>query len=149
MSNFDIRAMEGLGMKKIELYLADDFKDIFTGWPEWDEVKVFRTLSVADDVNLWDRAINLDGKFYSVRMSQGNKYKIRELKEFNIEEKENYDTSEITCPICGYEFSDSWEYDSDEGDCECGSCGAALEWSRDVSVSYSAEVKKVVEPLKL
>ena len=87
MSNFDIRAMEGLGMKKIELYLADDFKDIFTGWPEWDEVKVFRTLSVADDVNLWDRAINLDGKFYSVRMSQGNKYKIRELKEFNLEKK--------------------------------------------------------------
>ena len=79
-------------MKKIELYLADDFKDIFT---EWDEVEVYRTLSVADDVELWDRVISLDGKFYSVRYSQGNKYKIRELEQFNLEEEENWDTSEI------------------------------------------------------
>lgn len=50
-------------MKKIELYLDDDFKDICT---EWDEVKVYRTLSAPDDVELWDRAISLDGKVYSV-----------------------------------------------------------------------------------
>lgn len=133
-------------MKKIELYLADDFKDIST---EWDEVKVYRTLSVADDIDLWDRAISLDGKFYYVCMSQGNKYKIRELEKFNLEEEENWDTSEITCPICGYEHSDSWEYDSDYGDIECEGCGATLEWYRDVHVSYSAEVKKVMEPIKL
>ena len=133
-------------MKKIELYLYEDFKDILT---EWDEVKVYKTLAIADDVELWDRAIELDGKFYSVCCSQGNRYKIRELERFDVEEKENWDTSEITCPICGYENSDSWEYDSDEGECECGYCGATLEWSRDVCVSYSAEVKKVVEPLSL
>lgn len=130
-------------MKKIELYLADDFKDIFT---EWDEVKVYKILSVADDVELWGGAIELDGKFYSVCCSQGNKYEIRELKEFNLEEKENYDTSEITCPICGYEISDSWEYDSDYGEIECGGCGATLEWSREVS--YSTEVKKSLQPIK-
>lgn len=132
-------------MKKIELYLADDFKDIFT---EWDEVKVYKTLSVADDVELWNRAINLEDKFYSICCSQGNKYQIRELEQFNLEEDENWDKSEITCPICGYEVSDSWEYDSDEGECECGCCGASLEWSREVEVSYSAEVKKSVQPIK-
>ena len=110
-------------MKKIELYLADDFKDIFT---EWDEVKVYKILSVADDVELWDRAISLDGKFYSVCCSEGNKYKIRELERYDIEEKENWDTSEI----------------------KCGGCGATLEWSREVEVSYSAEVKKSVQPIK-
>ena len=73
-------------MKKIELYLADDFKDVFT---EWDEVEVYKTLFVADDVELWDRAINLEDKFYSVCSSQGNKYKIRELEQFNLEENEN------------------------------------------------------------
>lgn len=57
-------------MKKIELYLADDFKDIFT---EWDEVEVYRTLSVADDVELWDRVISLDGKFYLARILIGEK----------------------------------------------------------------------------
>lgn len=133
-------------MKKIELYLDEDFKDIFT---EWDEVKVYKILSVADDVELWDRAISLDGKFYSVCCSQGNKYKIIELDKFNLEKEKNYGEVEITCPICGYEFGDSWEYDSDEGDCECGGCGATLEWYRDVHVSYSAEVKKVMEPIKL
>ena len=132
-------------MKKIELYLADDFKDIFT---EWDEVKVYKTLSVADDVELWNRAINLEGKFYSICCSQGNKYQIRELEQFNLEEDENWDKSEITCPICGYEESDSWEYDSDYGELECGGCGAALEWSREVEVSYSAEVKKSLQPIK-
>lgn len=132
-------------MKKIELYLYEDFKDIFT---EWDEVKVYRTLLVTGDIELWDRAIELDGKFYSVCSSQGNKYKIRELEQFNPEEDENYDTSEITCPICGYEESDSWEYDSDYGEIECGGCGATLEWSREVEVSYSAEVKKSVQPIK-
>ena len=55
--------MEGIGMKKIELYLYEDFKDILT---EWDEVKVYRTLFVVDDVKLWDRAIKIDGKFYSL-----------------------------------------------------------------------------------
>ena len=132
-------------MKKIELYLYEDFEDILT---EWDEVKVYKILSVADDVELWDRAIELDGKFYSVCCSQGNKYKIRELEQFNLEEDENWDKSEITCPICGYEESDSWEYDSDYGELECGGCGAALEWSREVEVSYAAEVKKSLQPIK-
>lgn len=133
-------------MKIIELYLANDFKDIFT---EWDEVEVYKTLSIDDDVELWDRAINLDGKFYSICRSQGNKYQIRELKQFNLEESENWNKREITCPICGYEFSDSWEYGSDYGEDECGGCGATFEWSREVEVSYSAEVKKSVQPIKL
>ena len=132
-------------MKKIELYLADDFEGIFT---EWDEVEVYRTLSVADDVELWNRAINLEGKFYSICCAQGNKYKIRELEKFDLEENDNWDKSEITCPICGYEFSDSWEYGSDCGEDTCEGCGATLEWSREVEVSYSTEVKKSVQPIK-
>lgn len=129
-------------MKIIELYLA---KDVFT---EWDEVEVYKTLSVDDDIDLWDRAINLEGKFYSICRSQGNKYQIRELKQFNLEENENWNKSEITCPICGYEFSDSWEYGSDCGEDECGGCGATLEWNREVEVSYATEVKKPVQPIK-
>lgn len=133
-------------MKKIELYLYEDFKDVFT---EWDEVEVYRTLSIADDVDLWNRAINLDGKFYSVCTSQGNKYKIAELEQFNPKEDSNWGKDEITCPICGYEVGDSWEFDSDCGEYECKGCGAVLEWNRDIEVSYSVEVKKSQQPLKL
>lgn len=127
-------------MKKIELYLDDDFKDIFQ---DWDEVKVYKTLSVADDIDLWGRAINLEGKFYSVCCSQGNKYAIQELEQFNIEEDNTYDEEDIKCPVCGYEVGDSWEISEDNGEHECSGCGAILEWSREVTVSYSAEVKKL------
>ena len=70
------------------------------------------------------------------------------LSDHLTEEEENWDTSEIKCPICGYEESDSWEYDSDQGEIKCGGCGATLEWSREVEVSYSTEVKKSVQPIK-
>lgn len=132
-------------MKKIELYLDDDFEDIFT---KWDEVKIYKTLHVADDVELWGSAINVDGKFYSICCSQGDKYAIQELKQFNLEENKNYGENEIKCPICGYETSDSWEYDDDDGELECGGCGATLEWSREIEVSYSAQVKESVQPIK-
>ncbi len=133
-------------MKKIELYLDDDFKDIFQ---DWDEVKVYKTLSVADDIDLWGRAINLEGKFYSVCCSQGNKYKIRGLEQFNPEEDENCGEDEIKCPICGYEISDSWEYSDDSGELECCGCGATLEWNREVEVTYSAGVKQPLQAIKL
>ena len=132
-------------MRKIELYLDNDFKNIMQ---EWNEVEVFKVLSVDDNVDLWNRAISLDGKFYTVCGSQGNKYRVRELEQFNIEEDNTYDEEDIKCPICGYEVGDSFEISEESGEYECSGCGAILEWSREVTVSYSAEVKKAVEPLR-
>lgn len=44
--------------------------------------------------------------------------------------------SEITCPHCGYEWSDSWEITNDTGELECGQCGLFFEYYRDVEVTY-------------
>lgn len=44
-------------------------------------------------------------------------------------------TSEVTCPYCGYEESDSWEIS--EGERECGDCGHSYEVERIVTVEYS------------
>lgn len=44
-------------------------------------------------------------------------------------------TSEIVCPWCGHEHSDSWEMGS--GEMECHDCGREFQTERDVSVSYS------------
>lgn len=133
-------------MKEIKLYLASDFATLLQ---EWDEVKPFKILNVDEKTDLWEGAINLNNKFYYVCCSQGNNYQLRELEQFKIDEKETFDENEIKCPICGYEDVDSWEYDNESGEKECVGCGALLEWSREVIVTYSAEIKQVVQPLKL
>ncbi len=52
----------------------------------------------------------------------------------------NYDSdttneSEVTCPYCGYKYSDSWEFpNEDDVDCDCGNTFHIV---RDVEVSYS------------
>lgn len=49
-------------------------------------------------------------------------------------------TDEIVCPFCGHEFSDSWEFSSNEEDLglnECEQCGKSFYATRNVSVTYS------------
>lgn len=62
-------------------------------------------------------------------------------------------TDEITCPHCGYEHRDSWEWHSDGGcyeatdDFECGSCEKTFLVSRHVpSCYYSSEKIKPTDP---
>lgn len=133
-------------MKQIKLYLRDDFNNCLQ---DWKEIKPFKTLSVADDIELWDKALVLDDKYYTVCMSEGNNYKIDELPNFDLSEEETSLESEIKCPICGYEVSDSWEYSDDEGELVCDGCGATLEWGREVEVTYSTKVTEKTEPIKL
>lgn len=44
-------------------------------------------------------------------------------------------TYEVTCPYCGYEFSDSWEMS--EGERECPDCENTFEIERHVEVTYA------------
>lgn len=49
-------------------------------------------------------------------------------------------TSEIVCPYCGYEMSDSWEYNNTEsGVTECGKCDKKFLYSVNHSVDYSTK----------
>jgi len=52
----------------------------------------------------------------------------------------------IKCPHCGYEDIDSWEYDDDCGKNECGSCGKAFEYMRNVDVTYSTYILTCEKP---
>lgn len=135
---------------KINLYLESDFKDIFQ---KWEDTPVFKTVDVEDNIDLWNRSIILDGKNYCTCSKQGNDYSIRELEYLKVhedaEELETYGEDDIKCPVCGCEISDSWEYSEDSGEEFCYGCGALLEWSREVEVSYSAAVKEIVKPIKL
>ena len=68
---------------------------------------------------------------------------IHRLKKFDLEETETSYESEITCPICGHVDRDSWEEDDENDEYQCGMCGAVLEVSREVEVTYSATVKEL------
>lgn len=51
-------------------------------------------------------------------------------------------TSEITCPWCGYEMTDSWERSHDSDQTDCDNCGRKYEYERDVTVTYSTKKLK-------
>lgn len=57
-----------------------------------------------------------------------------------VEELYNH---EITCPYCGYEYSESYDYGLDrDGDCtdmECPNCEKKFLASVDVTISYSTK----------
>jgi len=42
----------------------------------------------------------------------------------------------ITCPYCGYVFTDSWEYDVD-GEVECEACERTFFLTIDTTITYS------------
>ena len=44
-------------------------------------------------------------------------------------------TDEVTCPHCGYEFSDSWEMR--EGDDDCPECEKTFEIEINTSITYT------------
>lgn len=46
-------------------------------------------------------------------------------------------TKNIVCPYCGYEEHDSWEFQGECGETECGECGKIFIWSRNVEIDYS------------
>lgn len=56
----------------------------------------------------------------------------------NIKERYfNICTSEIVCPYCGYEMSDSWELSCDDDEYECDECGKKFHYYREVDVHYT------------
>lgn len=57
--------------------------------------------------------------------------------------------SELTCPVCGYEESDSWELSDSEEDHECGGCGAVLSYERDFTVEYRASLVEYPDVKKI
>jgi DNA-directed RNA polymerase subunit RPC12/RpoP len=53
-------------------------------------------------------------------------------------------TDEIVCPYCGYEFTDSWEFNDtqDEQHVECCDCGKEFLLYVIMSVDYTTRKKK-------
>lgn len=48
-------------------------------------------------------------------------------------------TRNIVCPKCGYEDTDSWEIEGNDGEIECD-CGCTYSYEREVEVTYSTKI---------
>lgn len=134
-------------MKEIKLYLCNNLKDPFLH--TWDDAALFKTINVSDDIDLWGEAIKIDDKYYRICLAKGSsKYAIEELEKYEPEETESLYKDNITCPICGYTDTDSWECE-DNGKFDCPQCGAELSYERYVEVTYCTTVEKVSSPIEL
>lgn len=55
-------------------------------------------------------------------------------------ESTSSDGDSITCPVCGYKFSDLWDHDFESREClemECEGCEAPITLCQSVNVSYT------------
>lgn len=97
-----------------------------------------------DNISVYD-VLKVNDIFYSVQITQGCDIGLVKLETLELDNVESNYESEITCPICGCQEQDSWEYKSDCDEYECGCCGAVLEYNREVTVEYRTIVKEKPE----
>jgi Zn ribbon nucleic-acid-binding protein len=62
--------------------------------------------------------------------------------ELTLEPDDEDYTSNVKCPYCGYENTDSWELEDSDENHECGRCGAIIAYERVVTVEYNASPKR-------
>lgn len=65
----------------------------------------------------------------------------RELvtEEDDDQQFDTFRTDNITCPWCGYEEKDSFEFDNDAGTVECPSCDKEFFYERITEVCYDTK----------
>jgi hypothetical protein len=85
--------------------------------------------------------LTFNGKVYSVCYIdyQNKKCGVDWLEHFPDFEGDVDNTENIICPYCGYEDGDSWEHDEDEGEIDCGRCGAPFKYYRKREITYCTE----------
>jgi len=50
-------------------------------------------------------------------------------------------TDEVVCPYCGYEYSDSYEFDNG-GEIECDNCEETFSYTRNITIDYCTKRKE-------
>lgn len=131
-------------MKEIKLYKKNS--KMLDGWEVKDYIK---TVKLPKSLDIWKTPFYSDEKLYYVCCQEEDKCEICEIENYNSYNECEYNRDEITCPTCGYEECDSWEYESDSDETICEVCGTTFGWTRETRVTYSMEVKEVGHPIIL
>lgn len=64
--------------------------------------------------------------------------KREQIEQYQSGEDEPCGTDEVTCPWCGYEYSDSWEFGESEEEEICQNCEKEFSFERHVEVTYNS-----------
>ncbi len=90
--------------------------------------------------------VKVDDNYYTIGiMDPKNKIAGVRKVEIDLKPKDINYKSNLTCPYCGYEDNDSWELADDDGEHECGRCGAVMAYERIVTVEYCSSPVKPPE----
>jgi Zn ribbon nucleic-acid-binding protein len=96
-----------------------------------------------------DCILEIDGKTYRWCASSP-KNKVLGIKRITlVNEPEEVDDSDFTCPYCQEVDHDAWERGKDDDTIECGFCGSEIEYQRNIEVTYTVTPIKRAEILKL
>lgn len=109
---------------------------------EYDTFPLICEVEVKDNNYLFRNLINKDGKYYAINQCTTDEPYVAGANEVNIisfNEKSSYCDSKPTCPICGTEQEDDFEF-SDKEEHTCYMCGAKLLITRNIEVTYDTEV---------
>lgn len=123
-----------LAIYDMQLWFDDDFKP-----------QIVKEIDFEPEIGL---NLEIEGKVYHI-CSLHHKKQIAGARviEFVEEPEEEYD-GDFKCPYCSYINYDAFELE-DEGETKCGRCGSEVEYSREVSISYSVSPKRKNEAIKI
>ena len=133
--------------KKMRVGLRPDVflyknKKMFTAGYDYSDIP---TLFESDDVNCGD-LIRFEDKVYAIGMvSRGNNFALARLVNINNAPEEEVSDDYLKCPVCGGEDHDSWELNNEDEKYECGSCGAILSYTSEVTRAFCVSMKKMPE----
>lgn len=134
--------------RKTEIYLKNEYYDIVSDIPANIEIGGVDYIDTVDVIESFNELINIKGSLYTVNRASFDGHGGYSMMIVTKVELENEDDCEdtieenVTCPVCGYVESDSWELPEDDDEYECGNCHAVLSYCRNVTVEYHTELKE-------
>lgn len=102
-----------------------------------------------NDINV-SQVVNFKGESYSICIINRERG-ISLIKKINIDltSDSNYSEDVLECPCCGWKNQDSWELKDDDDNYECGSCGAVLAYTTEMTRSFHVDVIEKPEIIEI
>jgi len=83
--------------------------------------------------------IKKDGNYYSVCCRSEKQIAVQKLDKFEVEDIDETNEDEWTCPYCDHIDRDAFELGDDTEEHQCPNCGSTVNTHRIISWTYNVE----------